>query len=194
MLVELEEKTETEFVIVTVTSLLDKSINSYANNLFNTIGIGKKGKDNGALLLISRSDGEVRIEIGRGLEGFLNDAKCGRILDAYFVPHRENDEYTEATRATVYAVLNVFCEEYGISITGLSSESIQVEEPHKLTVGQWIIIIVVIIVILIVIGCICGSDGVVCLIDLLVDILGAILGSGGGSSGGGFSRGGGARR
>ena len=46
MLVELEEKTDAEFAIVSVESLLDRSIEDYANNLFNTLGIGKKVKDN----------------------------------------------------------------------------------------------------------------------------------------------------
>ena len=92
MLVELEKKSEVEFVVVSVESLLDRSIEDYANNLFNTLGIGKKEKDNGLLLLFSRSDKKVRLEIGRGLEGCLNDSKCGRILDDYFVPYRENDE------------------------------------------------------------------------------------------------------
>ena len=107
MLVELEKKSEVEFVVVSVESLLDRSIEDYANNLFNTLGIGKKEKDNGLLLLFSRSDKKVRLEIGRGLEGCLNDSKCGRILDDYFVPYRENDEYTKATEMTVKAVLNV---------------------------------------------------------------------------------------
>lgn len=44
MLVELEEKTEVEFAVVSVESLLDRSIEDYANNLFNTLGVGKKEK------------------------------------------------------------------------------------------------------------------------------------------------------
>lgn len=66
MLVELEEKTEAEFAVVSVKSLLDKSIEDYANNLFNTLGIGKKGKDNGALLLFSRSDKKVDLKLAEG--------------------------------------------------------------------------------------------------------------------------------
>ena len=127
MLVELEEKTEAEFAVVSVKSLLDKSIEDYANNLFNTLGIGKKGKDNGALLLFSRSDKKVRLEIGRGLEGALNDSKCGRILDKYFVPYRENNEYTKATEMTVKAVLTVIAEEYEVNIQGLETD-ISVED------------------------------------------------------------------
>lgn len=127
MLVELEEKTEAEFAVVSVESLLDRTIEDYANNLFNTLGIGKKEKDNGVLLLFSRSDEKVRLEIGRGLEGCLNDSKCGRILDDYFVPYRENDEYTEATEMTVKAVLNVIAEEYKVDIQGLEKD-ISVED------------------------------------------------------------------
>lgn len=200
MLVELEEKTEVEFAVISVGSLLDRSIEDYANNLFNTLGIGKKGKDNGVLLLFSRSDEKVRLEIGRGLEGCLNDSKCGRILDNYFVPYRENDEYTEATKLTVNAVLKVLCEEYDIAITGLNTESIQIEEPDELTLGQWIIIIVIIIFLLIVIEWITGhifgdgfGDGFVFIIlDCLCDS--SSSGSSGGGFGGGFSGGGGASR
>ncbi len=200
MLVELEEKTEVEFAVISVESLLDRSIEDYANNLFNTLGIGKKGKDNGVLLLFSRSDEKVRLEIGRGLEGCLNDSKCGRILDNYFVPYRENDEYTEATKLTVNAVLKVLCEEYDIAITGLNTESIQIEEPDELTLGQWIIIIVIIIFLLIVIEWITGhifgdgfGDGFVFIIlDCLCDS--SSSGSSGGGFGGGFSGGGGASR
>ena len=200
MLVELEEKTEVEFAVISVESLLDRSIEDYANNLFNTLGIGKKGEDNGILLLFSRSDEKVRLEIGRGLEGCLNDSKCGRILDDYFVPYRENDEYTEATKLTVNAVLKVLCEEYDITITGLNTESIQIEEPDELTLGQWVIIIVIIKILLIVLEWITGrifgdgfGDGIV---FIILECLGdsSSSGSSGGGFGGGFSGGGGASR
>ena len=200
MLVELEEKTEVEFAVISVESLLDRSIEDYANNLFNTLGIGKKGEDNGILLLFSRSDEKVRLEIGRGLEGCLNDSKCGRILDDYFVPYRENDEYTEATKLTVNAVLKVLCEEYDITITGLNTESIQIEEPDELTEAQCFIIIVIIIILLIVLEWITGhifgdgfGDGIV---FIILEGIGdsSSSGSSGGGFGGGFSGGGGASR
>lgn len=45
ILVDLEEQTGVEFAVVSVESLLDRSIEEYANNLFNTLGIGKKGEE-----------------------------------------------------------------------------------------------------------------------------------------------------
>ena len=193
MLVELEEKTGAEFAVVSVKSLLDRSIEDYANNLFNTLGIGKKGKDNGALLLFSRSDKKVRLEIGRGLEGCLNDSKCGRILDKYFVPYRENDEYTKATEMTVKAVLNVLAEEYEINIQGVENE-ISVDDETEADsddgLPSWVLAIIVILIVLIIVGVICGGGS----------SSGGFSGGGfdgglsGGGFGGGFSGGGGASR
>lgn len=189
MLVEFEEKTGAEFAVVSVKSLLDRSIEEYANNLFNTLGIGKKGKDNGVLLLFSRSDEKVRLEIGRGLEGCLNDSKCGRILDDYFVPYRENDEYSKATESTVKSVLNVIAEEYDISIQGLEKD-LPVENDSDDELPLWAQIIIVLIVILLIFGIVCvdgtsSSGGF---------FGGSSGGSSGGSFGGGFSGGGGASR
>jgi len=186
MLVELEEKTEVEFAVISIQSLLDRSIEEYSNNVFNTLGIGKKGKDNGLLLLFSKSDARVRLEIGRGLEGCLNDAKCGRILDNHFVPYRETDEYTKATDLTVNAILAVLAEEYNIDIEGLeknlAQENPSVEDADKLSFTGMIITFLLLVIVIIALAVILalfsdGSSG------------GSWSGSSGGSFGGGFSGG-----
>ena len=188
MLVDLEEKTSVEFVIVSTKSLLNRSIEKYANNLFNTLGIGKKGKDNGVLLLFSRSDTKVRLEIGRGLEGCLTDSKCGRILDDYFVPYR--DEYTKATELTAKAVLSIIAKEYNVEIDGLD-ESLIDEESHTEdnSFPMWLTILIIFLIV------------AVFLILVHVDGNGSSGGdsffggdSSGGGFGGGFSGGGGASR
>jgi len=190
MMVDLEEKTSVEFVIVSTKSLLNRSIEKYANNLFNTLGIGKKGKDNGVLLLFSRSDTKVRLEIGRGLEGCLTDSKCGRILDDYFVPYRENDEYTKATELTAKAVLSVIAKEYNIEIDGLD-ESLIDEESHTEdnSFPMWLTILIIFLIVVVLMILVHadgnGSSG-----------SGFFYGGGssGGGFGGGFSGGGGASR
>lgn len=192
MLVDLEEKTDVEFAVITVEDLQGREIEDYANNLFNTLGIGKKGEDNGLLLLISRSDERVRIEVGRGLEGCLNDAKCGRILDDYFVPYRESDEYTEGTELTVRAILNVLADEYDVQIQGVSEDlQVQKEETDDL---EWVKITLIVIMIILV-----TLRFVISLIGDDDDYHGGGIffgggGSSGGSFGGGFSGGGGASR
>lgn len=192
MLVDLEEKTEVEFAVITVEDLQGLEIEEYANNLFNTLGIGKKGEDNGLLLLISQSDERVRLEIGRGLEGCLNDAKCGRILDDYFVPYRDNDEYTKGTELTVEATLNVLADEYDVQIQGLD-ENLQLEEGEDEEDNTIIVIIYILLIILVTIKFIISIVG-----DSDYHGGGGIFlgggGSSGGSFGGGFSGGGGASR
>ena len=139
MLVQLEEKTSVEFVVISIESLNNINIESYSNKVFNTLGIGKDDKDNGIMLLFSRNDVKVRLEIGRGLEGILNDSKCGRILDDYFVPYRSEDKYSEATNYTVNAVLTVLSEEYDFSIEGL--EAVTVSEDEWTTFDTLILIL-----------------------------------------------------
>ena len=188
MLVELEEKSGAEFAVISIQSLKNRSIENYANNLFNTLGIGKKGKDNGVLLLISRSDNRVRLEIGRGLEGCLNDSKCGRILDKFFVPYREEDKYTEATEYTVKAVLKVLCEEYNISISGVDESDVQIDNnedkdnQNLFTFAIIVLIIIIIAVVIIVIVIDDNSSG--------GHSSGGFYSGGDGFSGGGFSGGG----
>lgn len=151
LLIKLEEKTEVEFVVVSVSSLHDHSIEDYSHTVFNTLGIGKRGKDNGLLLLFSKSDNRVRLEVGRSLEGILNDAKCGRILDKDFVPYRNKAQYTQATEYTVKAILNTLAEEYDVEIEGL--ERMTNEDTDEANSGislwGWIIIFILILIVIV---------------------------------------------
>lgn len=195
MLVDLEEKTGIEFAVISIESLLDKSIEEYSNKLFNTLGIGKEGKDNGVLLLISRSDERVRLEIGRGLEGCLNDSKCGRILDDYFVPYRESDEYSKATELTVKAVLNVVAEEYEIDIQGLEKELPVKEDSDD---GELLLLLLLFIMIISIKIIVAFYDGISSSRRSYYGGSSSSFSGGrsssGGSFGGGFSGGGGASR
>lgn len=187
-LVELEKKTTAEFAVITTDSLRDYEIEEYANKIFNSLGIGKKEKDNGVLLLISKPDNRVRLEIGRGLEGCLNDSKCGRILDNYFVPYREKDEYTKATQLTVNAVLNEICKEYNVDINGLEENLPEAEESMDWSLLLVIILTLVAVAIVIAILAPDNSSG---------GGFGGSFGggfSGGSGFGGGFSGGGGSSR
>ena len=83
---ELYKKTKAQVVVVTVQSLGGRDIDSYSIGLAREWGIGDKDDDSGVLLLLSTGDRQVRIEVGKGLEGSLTDGKSGRILDSYAVP------------------------------------------------------------------------------------------------------------
>jgi len=190
LLIQLEEQTGAEFAVVTLESLSGQEIEDYANNLANTWGIGKADEDNGVLLLISETDEKVRLEIGRGLEGCLNDSKCGRILDDYFIPHKENNEYSEGTYQTIQAVVSVIAKEYETSIGdidgSLAQQIEQREEEERERNTKKTIIIAVIVIIVLILDRI-FLDGAIFEIALAIIFSGGK--SGGKSSGGGFGGG-----
>lgn len=99
----LEKDTSAELFVVTVDGLDGGAIEDLSHRTANEMGIGQAEHDNGLLLFVSPPEGtrNVRIEVGRGMEGIFNDAKVGRILDADFVPFRENGDYQSAIAATV---------------------------------------------------------------------------------------------
>ena len=82
----LEAKTSAELAIAVVKTVAPLDSKTYAVKLFEKWQIGKKGKDNGLLILLAMDEKRVEIEVGYGLEGVLNDAKVGALLDQYAVP------------------------------------------------------------------------------------------------------------
>jgi len=122
----LDDATTNEIVIYTVPSFVGHGIkkdgieiqdrNALANYIYNELpldgkkGIGKAGKDNGVLVLMSlqrdSGGGSLRIEVGRGLEGEITDGTAGEILDRYLVPARQEYESTGSTDAFGRAFYN----------------------------------------------------------------------------------------
>ena len=89
-----EQETGGEMVVVTIDELPnDYSIETFATELFEVWGIGKKEKNNGVLLLISKNDRAFRIETGYGVEGILPDLLVNRIAKAYLVPNFKRGDY-----------------------------------------------------------------------------------------------------
>jgi uncharacterized protein len=98
---ELESKTTTQLVIVTLRSLGDYDIADYGYQLGRHWGIGQKGTNNGALLIVAPKERKVRIEVGYGLEGTLTDAVSRLIIDHAVVPRfRAGDFAGGIERAT----------------------------------------------------------------------------------------------
>jgi uncharacterized protein len=70
----------------------------------SVVGIGKKGKDNGVLILIAMEEREWRIEVGYGLEGYITDVESKRIAEEYLVPKFQEGLYGEGLAYTVIAL------------------------------------------------------------------------------------------
>ena len=92
---KLDEETGAQIVVATINNLDDRDIESYATEMFRQWGIGDNEKNSGLLLLVSKEDRRLRIEVGYGLEGILPDGKAGRIRDEYITPSLKEDKWDE---------------------------------------------------------------------------------------------------
>ena len=91
-LAALEASDSTQLAVLTIPSLEGEALEDFSLKAAETWGIGQKGRDNGALLLVAVADRAVRIEVGYGLEDRLTDLLCGRIIRHEIVPaFREGD-------------------------------------------------------------------------------------------------------
>ncbi|MDE5567729.1 MAG: TPM domain-containing protein [Muribaculaceae bacterium] len=100
----LRRSTSAEMVAVVVEDIDGADIDTYANELFNLWGLGKKDNNNGVLLLVARDSRKAVIRTGPGVEGVLTDAACGRILRNEMFPAFREGDYDGGTLAAVNAV------------------------------------------------------------------------------------------
>lgn len=98
-----ESKTSIEIGIVTVKSL-DEDIFEYSQKQFGRLGIGKKGANNGILIVFSMDDRKSRIHTGRGMEEFLTDAHCSRLLRNVVAPNFKKGDYYGGTKSLILAI------------------------------------------------------------------------------------------
>jgi len=85
-LADLEQKTSRQLVVVTLPSLQGAAIEDFGYQLLRHWGIGQKGLNNGAILIVAPSEHQVRIEVGYGLEPVLTDALSSQILQRDAIP------------------------------------------------------------------------------------------------------------
>ena len=88
--------------IIKTTSPL--SIEEYSIKLAEKWKPGKQD-DNGALIVVATQDRKVRIEIGYGLEGKINDAAAGRIIDEAMIPSLKNGNWYQAISNAIDAIV-----------------------------------------------------------------------------------------
>lgn len=95
------DSTSTQIVVVTVESLSGEYIALYATEWAQEWGIGQKGKDNGAIILVSKNDKKITIQNGYGLEEYLTDYNSKTIIDQIMQPEfKKGDFYAGFDKAT----------------------------------------------------------------------------------------------
>jgi uncharacterized membrane protein YgcG len=197
MLADLEAQTGIEATVLTINSIYDydtddKTIESFATNLFNTWGIGDREKNNGFMILVAVDDRRVRIELGSGYSSEMDQA-MQRVINEDMLPYFRQADYSqgiyEGTRAGIDALAG------GPQLLPDRTTQTLTTDKHKVQLMFWVPLFIVI--------------GIIVVLKMLVDVYRNERessprrrrsrrddthyggGFGGGSSGGGGSFGGG---
>ena len=184
---ELDKKTTAQVAVAIVKTTAPLDLETYSVDLAQEWGIGRKGKDNGALILIAKDDRKMHIAVGYGLEPKFTDGMAGRIIREYFLPHFKEGRFGYGTVVGTTAVATHVASIYGVKLESAGALP-KVDTPRSARRGLG-----------------CGALGILPLLILLMlfrgfgrfFLLGSLLGmgrrggfwSGGGGSSGGFGGG-----
>ncbi|WP_307719130.1 TPM domain-containing protein [Massilia oculi] len=115
VLADYEAKTGSQIAVLLVKSTEPEAIEQYSIRVTDAWQLGRKGVDDGVLLLVARDNPSslrrLRIEAGRGVQGVLTDAQSKRILQDVIAPHFRQEHYYEGLVAGVGAIATLLNQE-----------------------------------------------------------------------------------
>jgi uncharacterized membrane protein YgcG len=107
LITEVEQHTTAEIAVVVVQTTAPVTPKQYATEIFNRWGVGKKGTDNGVIILLAVQDRRVEIETGYGVEGILPDGKMGEIIRTTMIPFFKESRWGEGLLAGTQHIAQV---------------------------------------------------------------------------------------
>lgn len=132
------QTTSAEPVVVIIDKANTDDLDTYATDLFESWGIGKKDKDNGLLILISRDQRRAVIRTGQGVEGLIPDAIASRIIRNVMAPRMKVEDYDGGTIAAVDAVSTILTDpEARDELMSEFPNNGQARQDDDLTLGQF---------------------------------------------------------
>lgn len=197
IITEVREKTRGQIAVVTLRDIGDRSAADVALQIGRQWGVGDSGaagdpaKNLGVVLLLvplkdhRRGTGQVFISTGRGAEGFLTDARAGRIRDA-MTPALAQEDYGNGLSLGVDLIAQAFAGEFGVTLSNpeyVRPPPVTEQPPPSIPVG-WLVIAIILLIVL--------SRGRIFLLPFWFSGMGRGRGWGGGGGGrGGWGSGGG---
>jgi uncharacterized protein len=106
-LADFEAKKGSQIAVLIVPSVQPEEIEQYGIRVAEQWKLGRKGIDDGAILLVAKDDRRVRIEVGYGLEGALSDAISNRIIDETITRHFKLGDYDAGVEEGVKQMISV---------------------------------------------------------------------------------------
>ena len=96
-----------QIAVLLVPTTRPETIEQFAVRVQESWKLGRKGVDDGLLLVVAREERRVRFEVGYGLEGILPDALAKRIIDEEIVPRFKQGDFYGGIRAGVQRAMHV---------------------------------------------------------------------------------------
>lgn len=90
---QINQSTKNEFGILLLPTMNGDNIEDVANSTYKAWGVGKRGLDNGCLIVVSVKERKSRIETGKGVEGDVPDLKASDILKTNLNPHLKRGDF-----------------------------------------------------------------------------------------------------
>jgi uncharacterized protein len=106
-LLSIDGRTDAQIAVLTVPSLEGDDIESFSVRVAEAWRLGGEGTDLGALVVVSLSEREMRIETGYGAEAELTDAKCGLIIRNVMAPAFRGGNYGEGISSACRAIAQI---------------------------------------------------------------------------------------
>jgi uncharacterized protein len=193
---QVDEKAHAEIAVVTVKSTDGEDVFSYAVDLYQKWGIGKKGSDKGVLILLATQDRKFGANVGYGLEPILPDGKIGGFRREA-VPYLARGDYAQGLSLMTSAIADVIAKDAGVTLDNQAARPVPRQRPSPIGAGAVIFVLFILFFIIIPIlraifrGGGRGGGGSGFWSGLLWGMLFSNLGGGrGGFGGGGFGGGG----
>jgi uncharacterized protein len=184
----LERVTGTQMAIVLVPALDGEPVEDVANRLYREWGIGKKGKDEGILILLAIKDRKSRAEIGYGIEPIISDGAAGGIL-RQIRPILQQGNYGGALLAAAEQMGTTIAQAKGVELGGPEPLRVTGRQPRPTSIPFPLILLGLFFLLWLLGRGGRGGSGTGFLTGML---LGNMMGGrGGGWGGGGFGGGGG---
>jgi uncharacterized protein len=113
---QLQKKTGVQFAVLTVDSTAPLTPSEYKVQVFQRWGIGKRGEDNGLLMLVAVQEHQVRFETGYGLEGTLPDGFQSRVFREVMRPRMVAGDFAGGITAGVLACAARIADQQGVKL------------------------------------------------------------------------------
>jgi len=126
LLVEHDRLTGEQFMVAIFEEIARGDIPEWTNRVFTKWKIGKRGQDNGALLMVSLKNHEAHLLAGYGLESILTSAKSNEILSDFVLKDLKRNHLRRALKKGVYQILETV--ESPLIQSGKAAQSLKTDE------------------------------------------------------------------